>query len=354
MLVSISVLALLILLIAQLFNAATLTATMSGRHLNADQAAHLVFDRMGNDFAGMVKRPDVNYIFCKATAGSAASGSSDAMFFYSEAPGYMDPGATANMAATGSASTMALVGYRINPKSQYYPNTPVIERLGENLTWGGMPATTGTFPGAMVFLTNPVSQASTLAGNWTSTLGSPPYLSQNTEHYQVLNDMVFRMEFCFLLKSGTYVLSGTSAVTGSTGYSNAPTAIPTTIAQPYITANYFNGGTYPGQAWQEPPGNVYGFPPDLAAIVVTIAVLDNTSRKLISTGNLATLAAALPDSLSGGTVQGETGVQARPQLTAQVWQGQLLQSGFAKTAGVPQTALAQVRIYERTFYLNAN
>ena len=356
MLVSVAVLVILVLLISQLFNSATATVTMSRNHIDADEAARVVFDRMGSDFACMVKRPDVNYIFYKNGSG-ASSGSNDAMFFYSEGPGYLNPNATANMATTtGSASTVALVGYRINPSNPYYPNIPVLERLGENLTWGGLPDSAASVnPGGMVFLTIPVSEVSTLDGNWTYTLGTPPYLAQNdANHYQVLSDAVFRMEFCFLLRSGTYAVSGTTAITGSSGYSNAPTAVPITVIHPYITANYFSpgGGTYPGGGWQEPPGNVYGFPPDLAGIGVTIAILDDTSRKVVSNGGLQTVAAALGDSLSGNTTPGS--IQADPQLTAQVWQSQLLQGGFAHSAAIPQTALQQVRIYERTFYLDAN
>ncbi len=358
LLVSVAVMVLLLVLVLELFNSATATASLSRKHINADEAARLVFDRMGIDFARMARRPDVNYIFYKGTTGSTTSGSNDAMFFYSEAPGYMDPGAISNMATTGSASTMSLVGYRINPNNPYYPNTPVIERFGESLTWGGAVNAPGpTNPGAMVFLTNPVSAMSTLAGNWAATIGSPPYLSGTSEYYQVLSDMVFRMEFCFLLKSGTYAISGTNAFTGaSTGCSNAPTAIPATVPQPCVTANYFSttGGTYPGGTWQEPPGNVYGFPPDLGAIVVTIAVMDNASRKLIPTGGLTRLAANLPDSLSGSITEGESGIQVSPQLTGQLWQSQLLKSGFAQTVNIPQTALSQTRIYERTFYLDAN
>jgi prepilin-type N-terminal cleavage/methylation domain-containing protein len=354
MLVSMAVLVLLVLFIAQLFSSATATATMSRKHIDADEAARLVFDRMGSDFASMVRRADVNYIFYKQANGGSTQPGNDAMYFYSEAPGYLNPSAAAG--TSGSASTMALVGYRINQYNSYYSGIPVMERLGENLTWAGTPDTTGTFPGGMVFLTNPVSAASTLAGNWAYTLGLPPYNAnvqgnqEDTSHYQVLSDMVFRMEFCFLLKSGTYALSGTSAVTGTTGYSNAPTAIlPTTIPTAGIptTTNYFTGGASP-----DIPGNVYGFPPDLAGIVVTIAVLDDASRKLIPSGNLPALAAALSDSLSGNTTPGN--VQANPESTAQAWQAQLVQNGFAQSVHVPQTALAQVRVYERTFYLDAN
>jgi hypothetical protein len=170
----------------------------------------------------------------------------------------------------------------------------------------------------------------------------------DAEHYQVLSDMVFRMEFCFMLRSGAYPLAGATAVTGTTGYSNAPTAIPVSIPQPYVTSNYFAGTTSPDLA-----GNVYGFPPDLAAIVVTIAVLDPGSRKLLAGGKLSALASSLTDSL-GGDITGS--VQSNPQagLTAQVWQSQLLQNGFSQSVGIPLTALSQVRVYERTFYLDAN
>src|SRR5581483_2356706 len=117
-------LVMLVLLISQLFNSATATATLSRTHIDADEAARMVFDRMGSDFAAMVRRGDVNYIFYK-NGNSATSGSSDAMFFYSEAPGYLSASATSAMATTGSASTVALVGYRINQYNTFYKGVPV-------------------------------------------------------------------------------------------------------------------------------------------------------------------------------------------------------------------------------------
>jgi hypothetical protein len=246
-----------------------------------------------------------------------------------------------------------------------------MERLGETLTWGGSPDTSGTNfnPGGPVFLpsiftpTNTSLAVCTLAGNWAYTLGVPPYMppsnqtQYDTLHFQVLSDMVFRMEFCFLLKSGTYALSGATVTTGSSGYSNAPTALSppgssSASVWSYITNNYFfGGGTAPDLA-----GNVYGFPPDLAGVVVTIAVLDKTSRKMVPPGGLASLAAALPDSFSGDTTLGPAGIQSNPELPAQVWQSDIFAPGFgaALSPPIPQQALAQVRIFEHTFYLNPN
>ena len=295
-----------------------------------------------------------NYIFYK-NGSSATSGSSDSMFFYSEGPGFLSPNAT-NASVTGSAGTMSLVGYRINQNNQFHTGLPVLERLGENLTWAGTPDSTPPFanPGGPVFLGWPVTAAGTLAGNWANTLGTPPYNQgaspNDTTHYQLLSDLVFRMEICFLVKGGTFALSGTTVTTGSSGYSNAPTAIPPTVARPYVTANYFNAtSSLPDLA-----GNVYGFPPDLAGIVVTIGVLDSTSRKSIAPGGVAALAAALGDSLSGAQTTGTAAVQTNPVFTAQVWQDRIVTPGFAQSLSpaISQTALAQVRFYERTFYLN--
>ena len=79
--------------------------------------------------------------------------------------------------------------------------------------------------------------------------------------------------------------------------------------------------------------------------MVTIAVLDTNSRKMIPSRNLLALAAFLGDSLSGNTTipNGMTPayIQSNPQFTAQVWQNQLLQSGLAQSRWYsPESAAA--------------
>ena len=360
LLVSMAVLTMLILLVTQLMNSATIVTTGSRKRMDADDAARLVFDRMAGDFANMLKRKDVNYIFCKQPITSGTN--NDAMFFYSEAPAYFDTGASAT-----ARSSAALIGYRVhfNPDPTDSTNTktiPQLERFSQVLTWDGLPITTGTSysAGGMTFLTYSGSSsiplaASTLAGQWPKMLASPPYLSgTNSDYFHVLSDQVFRMETCFLLKKGTYALSGTSVTTGTTGYSNAPTAISIGASKPqFVTSNYFNGTTSPDLA-----GNVYGFPPDLAGIVVTIALLDNTSRKILTGSQLAQIAATLTDSLSGSTTVGavysKPGVSSQPQLPAQAWQNTINASAFQGSfnPAIPRTALSQIRIYQRIFYFN--
>ena len=75
---------------------------------------------------------------------------------------------------------------------------------------------------------------------------------------------------------------------------------------------------------------------DISAIVVTLAVLDSNSRKII-TGNLS--GAALVDAVSGTPV-------------AKTWMTALNNPAtFASASGIPLSAAGQVRIFQRIFYL---
>lgn len=74
---------------------------------------------------------------------------------------------------------------------------------------------------------------------------------------------------------------------------------------------------------------------DLAAIIVTVGVLDSVGRKI--TSDMGSVAAALPDS---GTTN-----------LASAWQDEVESGGFS--GGVlPASAAANVRIYQRTFMLD--
>jgi type II secretory pathway component PulJ len=96
-----------------ILSSATLLITQSHIKIDADSEARMIFDRMSSDFAGMVKRPDIDYAFGRPSGN-------DALFFYSEAPALADNTST-------YSNTCALVGYRINSSNQ-------LERLGKGLT----------------------------------------------------------------------------------------------------------------------------------------------------------------------------------------------------------------------------
>src|SRR5271155_615115 len=111
-LVSIAVLGLMMVGVAQMMNSA-LSATLGGyKHMDADTQARMVLDRMAYDISKITKRSDVDYYFQKnATSGGASAFyGNDQMAFYSESGGYYPGTATAQQ-----DSNVSLVGYMIAP-----------------------------------------------------------------------------------------------------------------------------------------------------------------------------------------------------------------------------------------------
>ena len=217
----------------------------------------------------------------------AKQGGNDTMYFYSEAPAYFDSTLTDSV-----KNRVALVGYRINSSYQ-------LERLSQGLTWDGT-FSSPTSPGGLMFLTYPSGSsapnlASTIAGNWATVVGAGPAYSTGTSpNYHVLGDQVYRLEVSFLQTNGTL----TSSVTSYNGLQN------------------------------------------VSAIVVALGMLDTTSRvPLLQTGQIPAttgnqMIAALPES-----------VASTPTL--QTWKA----GSYLTSSSIPQAAAAQLRVYERTFYL---
>jgi type II secretory pathway pseudopilin PulG len=279
LLVAMSILVLLLASITQIVDSTSSVTQRQTLTMEADSQARTVFDRMGMDFAGMLQRKDVDYVFSKVGGNG-----NDAMFFYSAAPSYFTP-QTPSASSDQTQGTVALVGYRVNQGFQ-------LERLGKGLSWDG-DANAGD-PGSVVFLTYPADSTtpipeSTLAGHWPQTVGTAPYTEGTDTDYHLLADGVFRMEFCFLQNNGQYV---------------APTL----------------SGSNPLQ--------------NVAAIVVTIGILDTDSRKIVS--SIKTAANALPDGDG-------------PDVAAQ-WNKMISDH----LLGIPKAAATEVHVYQRFFYLNNN
>jgi len=271
LLVAIAVLVLLVLLASQIVQSGT--AVMSGgrKNLGADAQAREVFSRLAMDLAQMPKRADLDAIFSDQDGNKK-------FFFYSEAAGFM--------ASATNQGTLALVGYRVQTNSG-------LERLGKGLTWSG-----STSP---VFLTYSSTSsnalaASTLVGDWSAAVGSGPSYDGTDSDYHLLAPSVFRLEYCFQKKDGTYSLTRD-----------------------------------PSQGFH-----------DLAAIVVTVAVLDGDSRKIAP--SISKLADALPSPTAANL--------AANILPAELWQNIVNNNAaFAFAAQIPPAAAARVKIYQRAFPL---
>jgi hypothetical protein len=323
LLVSIAVVTILMAAMISLLNSTTFISGESSKHLDEDNEARAVFDRMAGDFGRIVNRTDVDYIFRKAPGNETC-------FFYSEAPALQNTSSVSYAASL--QSTVALIGYKINSSYQ-------LERLGIDMVLGASP------PNGMVFLTYPQAASPPQPGTaadapnslstfanpvWQPLVGTPndtPPYSTGTDgtssDYHILGPNVFRLEYCFLLKP--YVTSTGTVLPAA--YSDVP----------------YDTRASPGPNFASQYGLGLN---NVQAIVVVIAILDAKTRKIISTANLGTLAGSLSDS----NFSIATPVTPSVILMAQNWESEMAVTNFS---GVLKVAAQNVRIYQRTFYLSS-
>jgi len=167
LLVSMVILGAIILLLTQLFNGVLLTTGPSHKHMDADGQARMVLDRIAFDFAGMLRRDDVDYSLAQISG-------TDSISFYSEVQGY------------GLSRSVSVVGYRIN--SQYQ-----LERAAKGMDWSS------------------VSFIPFVSGSQIQTLARPNTLpALSGTDFQVLGDQVFRFQVCYLVTGST---TGMTALT---------------------------------------------------------------------------------------------------------------------------------------------
>lgn len=258
-------------------------------------------DRISLDWAARVRRSDVwmtgtgNFI-SQSTNGPSTSGTAltsgsnmfgnDTIRFLSQVPAF------------DGTRKLAVVGYRINPSSH------TLERgvLGYNVK--------KTDPLTNPSHINPVLEfyppSTTAPGSETSIpIGMLPGFATapdvttvpdipNSSDFEQLSGNIFRIEFCYLRKT---ITSGTV------------TSVLSVI----------------------PPAP---FSTDLIGVVVTIATLDENSRKILSNDQMVSLTKALPDAAEGDDTQSK-------------WITTINKPGFAATAGIPITASSAVRVYQR-------
>lgn len=290
LLVSIGILTLLVLLVTSLVNSAATITTLGNKRMDADSQARQLLDRMAIDFAQMVKRSDVDYyVKSSATAPSrrAPQPGNDQLAFYSTVAGYYP--------SSSFQSPVSLVAYRVNPQNK-------LERMGKGLVWNAV--STSYTP--IVFI--PIPLASPLPSPLPTPMPNPsptpawPQAADTTADtdYEVVGPQVFRFEYYYLLKNGSL--------------SDIPW--DTTIL---------------------PAHNAVKGMQDVAAILVDIAVIDSTSKVLLTDVQVTTIAAGLSD-YTAGMVPG--------QLRAS-WQTYL--DGITS---MPRPAISGVRLYEQYFYLS--
>ena len=348
LLTSMAVLVLLVVAVSQIVNGTTTLSTANRQHLDADNQARLVFDRMALDFGRMLKRPDVDYIF-------APQAGDDKFFFYTEAPGFFYNGTGGTAIEASAQSPLSLVGYRVNSQGQKDPYQ--LSRLGKGLQWdeGDGPAQGATEPASIMFLTpsgtplpspTPTSASTpvptpfpstTLSGRWPNTVGKSPdynYDEKDTtalNSYHVIAGQVCRMEVCFLLKP--------RPATATAGPQPARYSL-----EPFYKVD--------GLGNQDPQHSaVYGLQ-DVQAIVVALAVLDRTSRQRVTDLSLLSKETTLRDIKTADLDPVPPTVSTTPAtLMAKIWQDKIDSGTLAADAKIPASVVSQLRVYQRHFYL---
>jgi len=314
-----------------------MTIQASAKHMECDNQARMVFDRMGEDLAMMPKRRDVDFLFLKED-GSGQTGANDKLIFYSEAAGLFDT----SIAAT-SQSPVSLIGYCINTNSRYQ-----LQRIAKGLSWEGSSSTQ-----AITFL-SPITSSTSFAPDPQSTLAggtiTQSAVSGTDPDYTIFSQQVFRIEFCYYLKDGTYSKRPIMNTSGNNNLSAAGAPDVSSDATKGYTAGsrWYDNTNKRGYICLSAATNAAVWSPlgsrDISSLVVAIAVLDEKSRKLVSDDSK--LIAALSD-------PSDTDLSATPPtLMASTWKKCVESSTFANSAGIPQSAAAQIRIYQRYFSIS--
>lgn len=179
LLLAIAILVVATVLAAQILNSASSITHQGISKMNMDACARTVFERMSIDLKAALRRNDIDYLFQKQNGN-------DQMAFYSQTSGFYPPGVT----GLKPKSTVTLICYRIENNH--------LKRMSKALLWNGVtnstPSTSDLPENGVAMVFSPIS----LSSQWN-------LLTTGTDSdYQVLNNQVFRQEFCFLTRNSTF------------------------------------------------------------------------------------------------------------------------------------------------------
>jgi prepilin-type N-terminal cleavage/methylation domain-containing protein len=333
LLVSVFVLSIIILMVAQLMTSATAITRTGHTHISTDTQARTVFDRMAVDLAQMLKRTDVDYYVKGQTIyaghgnghgwGNRTTGQqgSDQIAFFSHVPGYYP---------SGAQSPASLVAYRVNQNTNAgNPAFLKLERMGKGLLWNGVDTQTnqnGKYP--IVFLPQTIAG---VGAAWSAAIKNDNSNASTDSDYETIGPGVFRFEYYYLLKTGKL------------------TDVP------------WNTDSTAGPVHTSMDGIGLG---DVESVTVAIAVIDSASRALIDAASPTSLLDLASDMFDFKTAHGRGfgGTRNIGDLEAdwtavlvgdptQGLPGVIATGSTSNSTPVPPEAAKAIRIYSKTFDL---
>jgi type II secretory pathway component PulJ len=176
--------------------------------------------------------------------------------------------------SNGSASPTSLVAYRVNSDNRS-ASFNKMQRMGKGLVWNGVSASHTPF----------IFGSTAIAINWPNAIDS----SSPDPDYEIVGPQTFRFEYFYFLRDGTL-----SATPGAPGLH------------------------------------------DVAAISTCIALVDPTSKLMLSNSQLSTLAGRMHD----------FSIAMRPGDLLMQWQ-----TALDNTNDLPHAAISAIRLYQHSFDL---
>ncbi|HWL50837.1 MAG TPA: type II secretion system protein, partial [Chthoniobacteraceae bacterium] len=325
LLVATSILTLVVVLVSSLTHSATTTITSNTHRLDGDSQAREFLNRLERDFDSMLIRPDIDYTTFKNalypdTGTTTQIDSNDWFAFYAENQGYF-PG-TIN---TNDISPYAVIGYD-GTNDDKINKGPVIQRLSKGLGWQ---ANSNTWRNIRFNKNLRDNFAPPSYKLFSTTASDYPAFQQGTSKdpdFKTVGDQIFRFEYMYLLKR----------VVLDDG----------TVLEPELSIVPFHIHPKPAPGDAPLPDAIRGIHAfrDVDAIVVAIAVLDTKSREMQEQKGFVKLVSSLPDMTEAAIAQGDD--------IESLWTSKLIHESFPENSGLIETVAANIRIYQRYYYLN--
>ena len=231
MLVAVAVLSMIIVLVARLYNAASITTSTGTKRMNVNAELRPLFNRLSSDLSKMVLRDDIAAYAKTADtpqSGGANRGQNDILAFYSLVDGFFPTSSTAEK----KQPQTSLLSYRINTSYQ-------LERMAKGLAFAGQDTSTPLLFGT----------ANSIALNWPNAISA----TSPDDDFSVISPSTFRFEYYYILKGS---------------------GLPSVAQWPSIGQIKLN---------------------EISAIVVAVALTDPKSKTLLSADNLEALSEAMED-----------------------------------------------------------